>query len=400
MQKTFRNVEELISRLYQERKLIKEMFNSRKKLEFRLEDARHFVNSDKNLRILEEYGVVRCEGDILELDELYLKFLEEILQVNEEISQASVADQINVLRENIEYYLADRNNPERQQRYLTKVKRSLRTIAQMARRNVTDLKRNIDDTYKNEPNYTTKRTKLERFLSQISDIASLVKDTERFLDDEHSAFSDFSPDEHLKAIVIDVRTDLKETFHGLIALQRVIRDYLHQIEEQDRIVRKIRKLKYLKDQLIWESATDVKDILDRTDHLWMEPQMQMRLKPSLSYLESDDALQLIVETRDTLRKKVIAKPAEKFRITKEMMEQEPVVADFIYTDSVAAAFFASGRDLFNFVISHNYETPLSIEQKVEIYSEIIQNHVSELCFSDQWHEYRDISYPLIYPSKH
>ena len=129
--------------LYQERKLIKEMFNSRKKLEFRLEDARHFVNSDKNLRILEEYGVVRCEGDILELDELYLKFLEEILQVNEEISQASVADQINVLRENIEYYLADRNNPERQQRYLTKVKRSLRTIAQMARRNVTDLERNI-----------------------------------------------------------------------------------------------------------------------------------------------------------------------------------------------------------------------------------------------------------------
>ena len=167
-QKVFHSVSELLKRLNTERRLISEMFYNRKKLEFHYDDARGFVESEKNLDLLIQYGVIRLEGDLLELEEVYLRFLEEILQVNEDISNASVEESVSQLRDNIDYYLKEQNNPEGQHRYLRKVKRSLRTIALMAERNVVDLKRNVNDTYKNERNYAIKRTKLEKYLNRIT----------------------------------------------------------------------------------------------------------------------------------------------------------------------------------------------------------------------------------------
>jgi len=51
----------------------------------------------------------------------------------------------------------------------------------LAERNVVDLKRNVNDTYKNERNYAIKRTKLEKYLNQIAGISRLVKETENLL---------------------------------------------------------------------------------------------------------------------------------------------------------------------------------------------------------------------------
>ena len=106
----------------------------------------------------------------------------------------------------------------------------------MAERNVVDLKRNVNDTYKNERNYAIKRTKLEKYLNQIAGISRLVKETENLLDDEHATFSNFAPDEQLVYIIIDVRTQLKAAFHSLIDLEKTIRDYLHQIDAIGKLV--------------------------------------------------------------------------------------------------------------------------------------------------------------------
>ncbi len=45
--------------------------------------------------------------------------------------------------------------------YHKEVRRCLKNIAMIIVRNVIDLKRNIDNTYKNEPNYRVKLSKLE-----------------------------------------------------------------------------------------------------------------------------------------------------------------------------------------------------------------------------------------------
>lgn len=398
MQKSFRNVEELLKRLNTERRLISEMFNNRKKLEFRYEDACAFVDSEKNLLLLIDYGVIRREGTLLELEEVYLRFLEEILQVNEEISNASVEENVELLKTSIEYYLKEQNNQEGQRKYLRKVKRTLRTIAQMAERNVIDLKRNVNDTYKHERNYDVKRSKLEKFLEQIAGISRLVKDSESLLDDEHATFSNFAPDEQLVYIITDVRIHLKDVFHNLIDLEKIIRDYLHQIDVQSRLVKNIRRLKYLKDQLTWENSTNVRQVLDGVHPLWLEPHAYYMLKPSVALLKNtDEGLSILAEAQQRIARRLVLKHEPILPIMQEQMEPKPIVEDFVDVDALATAFMASGHDLFNFVLDYKYITPQTLEQKVEYYTEIVQNYFGRLHFSDEWQETETLSYPLIYP---
>ena len=397
-QKVFHSVSELLKRLNTERRLISEMFYNRKKLEFHYDDARGFVESEKNLDLLIQYGVIRLEGDLLELEEVYLRFLEEILQVNEDISNASVEESVSQLRDNIDYYLKEQNNPEGQHRYLRKVKRSLRTIALMAERNVVDLKRNVNDTYKNERNYAIKRTKLEKYLNQIAGISRLVKETENLLDDEHATFSNFAPDEQLVYIIIDVRTQLKAAFHSLIDLEKTIRDYLHQIDAIGKLVKKTRLLKQRKDDLTWESSTNIRNFLSGKDHVWLEPRTNYSIKPSLTWLSNtDDGLLALIEAQQQLSRRLKLSREPDPSIKPEEMQPEPVIEDFVNVDALAISFMASGQDLFNFVLNYRYSTPHSLDQKVEYYTEIIQNNFNGLTFMDEWHQLGDISYPLVYP---
>jgi hypothetical protein len=131
--------------------------------------------------------VIRDTGDCLEMEDVYQKFFEDVLEVNEEINVSSVRDYISVLNENIDYYLKE-NNESRKYKYLKEVRRCLKTIALATVRNVLDLKRNMDNTYKNEPNYEIKKTKLQRLSEKLKNISQLITESERVIDTDQPVF--------------------------------------------------------------------------------------------------------------------------------------------------------------------------------------------------------------------
>lgn len=399
MERAFRDIAELLRILNREQGLIAEMFNKRKQVDFSMDDARAFVKSEDNLALLIDLGVIRQEGPQLELEEIYLKFFEDVLQVNEEVSNATVAEQVARLRESIDFYLKERNNAEGQRKYMHRVKRTLRNIAMMARRHVVDLKRAVDDTFKHESNYEIKLSRLRKFREQIAQVISLINETEQLLDNERSTFHSLAPDEQLSHIVIDVRSNLIDTFHTLIDLQRKIRDYLHQIEAVGRLVKKIRRLKYLKDQLTWTSGTNVEKVLEERDDVMFEPQARTQLKPSLRMLkESDECLDALEAARRQInRRRRTALRRDLSPISPENMAPEPVIQDFVNTDMLAGAFFASGNNLFDFVMDYAYAMPQSLEQRVELYAEIAREKADSLDFTDEWAHREGIFYPIVYP---
>lgn len=125
----FHSLEELIRALYRERKLLHALFQDRKKLSFRYELARELASKkDESMEFLRRYGIVRENGDFVEIEDVYLKFFEDVLEVNEEINVASVKESIDNLNAAIDYYLSE-NNPSRKYGYLKDVKRILRNIA-------------------------------------------------------------------------------------------------------------------------------------------------------------------------------------------------------------------------------------------------------------------------------
>ena len=153
----FHSLEELIRALGRERKLLDGLFQDRKRLSFRYDLARDLAaKKDESLDFLRRFGVIRDNGDFIELEDVYLKFFEDVLEVNEEINVASVKESIGRLNAAIDYY-QNESDPKRKYGYLKDVKRILKNISLTTLRNVIDLKRNIDNTYKNEPNFTIKK---------------------------------------------------------------------------------------------------------------------------------------------------------------------------------------------------------------------------------------------------
>ena len=179
---TFRNIKELITALNREEKLLSEMFKKRKSVNFRYEYALDLVESnDSRIQYLLNRGVIRQNGNNLEIDDLFLQFFEQVLDTNEEINTSYINENLEKLTQNIRYYLNE-NNEQRKYNYLRTIKSTLRNVGYITLRNVVDLKRNVDNTFKNEPNYKNKKAKLFNLDKKyIFEIRNFPKGTGKFL---------------------------------------------------------------------------------------------------------------------------------------------------------------------------------------------------------------------------
>lgn len=395
----FHSLEELIRALDRERKLLYGLFQDRKRLSFRYDIARELAaKKDESLEFLRRYGVIRENGDFIELEDVYLKFFEDVLEVNEEINVASVKESIGNLNAAIDYYQSE-NSPNRKYGYLKDVKRILRNIALTTLRNVIDLKRNIDNTYKNEPTFKIKKKKLKHLDEKRRDIAVLIKECEKVIDEKQSNFFMMAMDVQLRDIVTDVKLQLKEVYHNLLELDRQIINYLNLIEYQNRLFEKVQKLKYLRDQLLLESNTDIKVKMTVRNPVWMEPRPRYPLKVSLSMLRTSDlGLKVLLDVvkgkgNNRLRKGNLAEP-----LTEEELKEQQHVLQIVDVNEVKTAFMASGDNLFNFVMNYSgYHKQMTDEEKLVLFCQIAAQYLDELSISEEFNCYGGIEYPLIYP---
>lgn len=395
----FHTLDELIRALDRERRLLSGLFQDRKRLSFRYYVARELAaRRDESLEFLKRFGVIRDNGDFVELEDVYLKFFEEVLEVNEEINVASVKESIGSLNAAIEYWQSE-NSPSRKYGYLRDVKRILRNIALTTLRNVIDLKRNIDNTYKNEPTFAIKKKKLVHLDEKRRDIAALINECERVIDEKQSTFFLVAMDVQLRETVTDVKLQLKEVYHNLLELDRQIINYLNLIEYQSRLYEKVQKLKYLRDQMLLETNTDIKAKLQARNPVWMEPRPRYTLKVSLSMLRTSDiGLKLLQDVakgkgNDRLRKGILAEP-----LTAEELSEQSQVLQMVDVHEVKTAFMASGDNLFNFVMNYSgYRITVTDEEKLVLFCQIAAQYLDELSISDEYRRYNDIEYPLIYP---
>lgn len=395
----FHSLEELIRALDRERKLLQALFQDRKKLSFRYDLARELASKkDESIEFLRRYGVIRENADFVELDDVYLKFFEEVLEVNEEINVASVKESIGNLNNAIDYYLSE-NNPSRKYGYLRDVKRILRNIALTTLRNVIDLKRNIDNTYKNEPTFAIKKKKLVHLDEKRKDIADLINECERVIDEKQTTFFMIAMDVQLKDIVTDVKLQLREVYHNLLELDRQIINYLNLIEYQNRLLQKVQKLKYLRDQMLLDTNTDILAKLQMRNPIWMEPRPRYTLKVSLSMLRnSEEGLKILKDfakgkSNSRLKKGNLAEP-----LTEDELTEQQQILQMVDIGEVKNAFMASGDNLFHFVMNYSsYRIKMDDEAKLVLFCQIASQYLDELQVGDEYRQQGEIEYPIIYP---
>ena len=100
---TFKSIDELLRVLEREKVLLKEMFHKRTSSSFKYDYALELTEyKEERIKYLIDYGIIRDSGNFLEMEDVYLKFFEDVLQVNENINVSFVNDYLGSLNENIE----------------------------------------------------------------------------------------------------------------------------------------------------------------------------------------------------------------------------------------------------------------------------------------------------------
>lgn len=148
---TFRDLRELIRWLGRGQTLIADMFSKRKTIAIRYDDAVETLDGNEQiLQYLIRHGVIIQNAESLELDDAYQTFFENVLDINEDINVASVEQYVKTLKLNINSWLAT-DSEKRKAQFMRAIRHTFRNIDLVTRKNVIDLKRNIDITFKQSP---------------------------------------------------------------------------------------------------------------------------------------------------------------------------------------------------------------------------------------------------------
>lgn len=371
------------------------MFEKRKVINYKFEHALEFLSEDR-LHSLIEKGILRQNNSYLEIDDQFLEFFEEILEVNEEINTAYIHESISQVKQNILYYLQEPNE-NRKYSYLRKIKTTLRKTGRVVLRNIVDLNRNIDNTFKAEPNYKIKISKLENYDKKRLDINVLIDQTERLVTEEEQTFFRSALDDELKQVIVRLRLDLHTSRHNLVEVQRQVIDYLNKIKHQNSTLERIRQIKYLKDQFELKSKTNFLEVLNEDASLSFEPAPIYPLKVSTMQLEDDASLEVISKIIKRLRlNNRIALPVADKISQADLNEdtEEEFVIDF---DQIKSNFLASGNHLFNFILNYQYPRELSFEEKVTLFCQIVSLYENDLNVTETFQVKENIEYALVYP---
>ncbi|MGM9831858.1 MAG: hypothetical protein ACI3Z5_07575 [Paludibacteraceae bacterium] len=392
----FKNLNDLVNCINREKELLRAIFGDRKTHVFSTDMAMELVGYRKErILYLIENGVIHESGNFIELEDVYLRFFEDVLDVNEEINVASVKECIDSLQENITYYLQE-NSENRKYHYLSIIRKKLRDIGLRTLRNVIDLKRNVDSTYKQEPNYDIKIQKLKNLDEKKESIRTLIRECERLITDKDKAFFALYSNPQIARTITDVRNEFTDANYNLLSIEQQIIEYIHQIEQQNLFIKKIRHLKYLRTQLIIEESTNIRQVLTEISPVWMENRQYNKMRLSLSTLQSNEEMAALIRKvglqGGIIRKARIAAPA----LTQNDLQEKVEPLNEINPQEVWNAFRAGGKDLFSFILSYDYKVKRTIAQHAGLFCLLAVQHPDECKITDMYAKYETLEYPLIY----
>ncbi len=393
----FRTIEELVKVLDREKTLFRDMFERRKSLAYRTDFAMEIVDYKRErIQFLIDHNVIHENGDFLEMEDVYVQFFEEVLDMNEEISVSSVKEYLDSIKENINYYLQE-TNENRKKQYQSNVRKTLRRIGLRTLKNIIDLKRNVDTAYKQEPNYKIKKSRLANLDEKRKGIKVLIQESEKMIERE-VVFFKMTSDSEMQRTIMDVRNDFTEADHNLLEIEHQIIDYINQIEQQSVLLKKIRKIKYFKDQLTWREDTNIVRTMDDKNPLWIENRPYNHIFLSLDMLRSsEDAYNIIrkMAGRAIVRRltRTEADPLDAIYMNDNVEEVNAVNMTELWN-----AFKAQGNHLFAFIKDYPFKQQHTLGELIILYCQMATLHSDELKITDDYYSFDNIEYALIYAS--
>ncbi|MFW5872014.1 MAG: hypothetical protein ACOCUT_02810 [bacterium] len=393
----FQSIKELLNTLSRGGKLIAELFEKRKLLAYKYEYAFDLMEGkDDEIKLLLSKNIIRQNGNSLELDDQFLKFFEEVLEVNEEINTSYINENIRQVKDEYMLYYLQASSDSERYKYLKAVKSALRKIGRTTIRNIIDLNRNIENAFKTEPSYKIKSLKLENYKLKLDAIQQLIVQTEILLNEDELTFFKTATDEELKHIKTDLIIQLTESRQNLIETRKQIIEYINQIKYQSKFIEKLKQLKYLRDQFEIKHKTNIYQVVSNNNTLVFEAKPQYSLKLSLEVLQRDDVYQLIKKISKKYKTKVFIKKIAAENLSSEDLTNNTEKELHIDLYEVKKHFALSKRHLFEFISDYDFPREVSFAERVTIYCQLISIFENELEVSETFEKQENIEYAIVY----
>ncbi|MEI6140748.1 MAG: hypothetical protein WCP85_15875 [Mariniphaga sp.] len=394
----FNSIRELLNTLNRGHKLLAELFEKRKSLSYKYEYALDVLEgNDDIIQLLINKDIIRQNGNFLELDDQFLQFFEQILEVNEEINTSYINENIRQVKDEYMLYYLQANSDGERYKYLKAVKSSLRKIGRITVRNILDLSRNIENTFKTEPNYKIKLSKLEVHKQKLTAIQLLIEQTEKLITEDELTFFKTATDEELRAITTQLRLELTESRQNLIETRKQIIEYINQIKYQSKFIEKLRLVKYLRDQYEIKAKTNLVELINNNRATVFESKPSYPLKISVYYLQTDVGYDVVKKLSRKIKTGVRPSVQMAEVISQDYLKPETEKEVFINIHEVKNSFTAGGNHLFDFLLNYKFIREVPFDERVTVFCQMISMFEEDFDVTEKFNRHNDIEYAVVYP---
>ena len=394
----FNSIRELLNTLNRGHKLLAELFEKRKSLSYKYEYALDVLEgNDDIIQLLINKDIIRQNGNFLELDDQFLQFFEQILEVNEEINTSYINENIRQVRDEYMLYYLQANSDGERYKYLKAVKSSLRKIGRITVRNILDLSRNIENTFKTEPNYKIKLSKLEVHKQKLTAIQLLIEQTEKLITEDELTFFNTATDEELRTITTQLRLELTESRQNLIETRKQIIEYINQIKYQSKFIEKLRLVKYLRDQYEIKAKTNLVELINNNRATVFEPKPSYPLKISVNFLQTDTGYDIVKKLSRKIKTGVRPSVQMAEVISEDYLKPATEKEVFINIHEVKNSFTAGGNHLFDFLMNYKFLREVPFDERVTVFCQMISMFEEDFEVTEKFNRHNDIEYAVVYP---
>lgn len=200
--------------------------------------------SPQSLEKLSRAGLIEVDNGRWELSQTVFDFLESLGGTSGEANVKTIIGNRETLMRNVSYYQSSKTEDSDPARYLTAIRKSLRTILNNLRRTLSAIEFSVRDSYMGERSLTLKMQILKENLEKLEELEAAVRGEpnkgiyDGLLPYIETFFSE--GDERLHSLGVWFKTELSRFyFRRKSKITRQLRDFLDRIENIDKPARKI-----------------------------------------------------------------------------------------------------------------------------------------------------------------
>ena len=372
-------IEKLFSNLSYHKDLIFYLFEHRDKSVL-FDECEKFISLEK-LEVLENFEIIEKLDDKIFLDIRVIEFLENYLNIDENIEVSIIYEKLETLKHKIDIVVEYK---EKQNSIIPQIRREIKKCDYILTQNLFKLRIHIDRVYKNIDKFSLKIKELKFYEIKLKELTTALEQFDKFLHLYHSRLSLFYNSE-LNELLKTIKTNLMQINKSLIPLTQDVCEYINKAMCKNIFIEKITKLKELKDNLSIKEKSDILKQINNFDILQNSIAIKTRL--------DDDIL------RDENFKKLLEKSSLKPK-TKEassiVFHEQKEVFNFVNVYNLHLAFKFSNQNLIEFLLSSNELKNKDFEEIMQLYCKLILLYENEYKIEDETVQYEQTIFKNVY----